>query len=277
MQEFEPWIGREETTSDVVTGDLIRKLHATLSRNIGHVAECQILPLLGHFCLAQPLVSTEELSEDGHPQKGEFLPPIPLLRRMWAGGQIRFHEPLREGDTVERTSRILSITYKEGRSGPLCFVSVRHRLSVHGRLVLEEVQDIVFRGVSGDNRGADKEPEVAPPGEEQRLLDISSPLLFRYSALTFNSHRIHYDRNYAREQEGYPGLVFHGPLQATLLANFAAELKGRELRQFEFRSLTPLFDLHPIVLSATSGTDMMSLWTSHPGGPIAMTAKAFFG
>lgn len=270
------WIGREETVSDIASEDLARKLHVTLGLKGHYPQREEPLPLLSHFCLCQPAIETDNLGHDGHPKKGLFLPPVPLPRRMWAGGRLTFHEPLRVGDEVTRNSTIIDVRHKEGRSGSLCFVTVRHRIDAGGRTNLEEEQDIVYREAVATGVRPAGSMEPARVGRDHRTIATSSTLLFRYSALTFNSHRIHYDRPYAIEEEGYPGLVLHGPLQATLLANFAAELKGRMPSQFEFRSLSPIFDLQPILLNAEDDEEGTSLWTAHPGGPVAMSARAIF-
>jgi 3-methylfumaryl-CoA hydratase len=269
------WIGREEIVHDVATPDLANKLHATLSLTGPVASKDEAMPLLAHFCLAQPAIATDALGHDGHPPKGGFLPPVPLPRRMWAGGRLQFQQPLRVGDEVTKTSRIADVQYKEGRSGPLCFVTVTHELRASGTVLLREEQDIVYRAAATAPSNPPK-GEPAAKGEHQRRIEASTALLFRYSALTFNGHRIHYDRNYAIEEEFYPGLVFHGPLQATLLINFATEIAGREPRSFEFRSLSPLYDMEPVLLNATRHEDTIELWTAHPQGPIAMSAKAVF-
>jgi 3-methylfumaryl-CoA hydratase len=275
IETLRSWIGREETLHDIATLDLARKLHATLSLSGPVATKGEALPLLAHFCLAQPAVATDALGRDGHPPKGGFLPPVPLPRRMWAGGRLAFERPLRVGDDVTKTSRIANVQYKEGRSGALCFVTVEHRLEASRALLLKEEQDIVYRAAATAPSPAPK-GKRAPAGEHQRSIEATSTLLFRYSALTFNGHRIHYDRRYAVEEEFYPGLVFHGPLQATLLANFVAEIAGRAPRTFEFRSLSPLYDMEPVLLNATARDNTIELWTAHPEGPVAMSGKAIF-
>ena len=165
------------------------------------------------------------LGPDGHPTRGGFLPPVPLPRRMWAGGELEFFEPLRVGDDSKRTSRITDVTIKTGSTGTLCFVSVEHIVSTPRGMALRERQDIVYRDMGGAAPSA-KAPPPAPVAKH-RESHVSDPvLLFRYSALTFNGHRIHYDRDYVTKVEGYPGLIFHGPLQAALIVEFAAKLHG---------------------------------------------------
>jgi 3-methylfumaryl-CoA hydratase len=265
------WIGRMEAADDVVTSDLVRKFRATLDLPTPGGEAAAIAPPLIHFCLAQPAAPTAALGPDGHPARGGFLPPVPLPRRMWAGGEIRFHGDLRVGDAVRRVSRIADVALKQGRTGALCFVTVEHRILVDGRTAVEERQDLVYRGLTG---GVPEAPP-APHGEHVRPLVASQPLLFRYSALTFNGHRIHYDRRHAIEAEGYPGLVVHGPLQATLLAHFAAEILGRPLGRFVFRSTGTLFDDDRAALHAAAETDRLRLWTAREGGPIAMSAEGW--
>ncbi len=276
LETFRGWIGREDQSADVVSADLVRKFRATFdAATDGPVDVPQaggVAPRLIHFCLAQPAVPTSQLGEDGHPQRGGFLPPVPLPRRMWAGGALTFHGDLRVGDDVVRRSRIADVTVKEGRSGVLCFVTVHHIIAVDGAARVEERQDIVYRGADGGAPA--KTPPAAASGKHRRAIDPSPPFLFRYSALTFNGHRIHYDRRYATGVEGYPGLVVHGPLQATLLMNFATAVRGMPPARFSFRSVSPLFDNDPVLLHARADGDGLKLWTARPDGPEAMIADA---
>ena len=271
IDHLRSWIGREEVAEDIVTADLVRKFKATLDLPGGPPQAGEAAPRLLHFCLAQPAAPTAALGPDGHPQRGGFLPPVPLPRRMWAGGSVTFQGDLRVGDAVRRVSRIADVVAKEGRTGLLCFVTVDHAIESKGRPLLQERQDIVYRGLDG---GAAKAPAAAEPGRHRRRVDASAPLLFRYSALTFNGHRIHYDRRYVTEVEGYPGLIVHGPLQATLLLHFAAEIHGTPPARFAFRSLSPLFDGDAVILHAKENGDGLVLWTARENGPVAMTAEA---
>ncbi|WP_407530842.1 FAS1-like dehydratase domain-containing protein [Methylobacterium oryzisoli] len=269
------WIGREETYIAEVTEDLVARFHATLDRPGAPPRRGEAAPRLIHHCLAPQTVPTASLAEDGHPQRGGFLPPVPLPRRMWAGSTVRFHRDIRVGDAVERRSRIADVALKEGRTGPLCFVTVEHALSVGGEPVIGERQDIVYRGAEGGTLG--KPAPVSAPGHHSRAVEPGAPLLFRYSALLFFAHRIHYDRRYAMEVEHYPGLVVHGPLQAVLLLNFAADLRGAPPDRFSFRSGAPLFDDGPFTLNADESGDGLTLWTASPGGSAAMRAEAGWG
>jgi 3-methylfumaryl-CoA hydratase len=261
------WIGREERIADEVSIDLARKLHATLGLAGAPPGAGDAAPQLIHFCLGQPAAPASALGPDGHPARGGFLPPAPLPRRMWAGGRVVLHGDLKVGDVATRVSRIADVTLKEGGTGPLCFVTVEHLVLVEGGRVLEERQDIVYRGAT---TAPVKPADPAPQGAHRATLDTSPT----YSALTFNGHRIHYDRRYAIEKEGYPGLVVHGPLQATQLLHFAARLKGRPPHEFSFRSQSPLFDDDRCMLHARDGDGAMKLWTAREDGPVAMMAEA---
>lgn len=288
VDHLRSWIGREDVATDLVSADLARKYHATFDLPGDPPAAGAPVPRLIHFCLAQPSVPTAGLGTDGHPARGGFLPPVPLPRRMWAGGSLVFHDDLRVGDAVRRLSRIEDVTVKKGRTGTLCFVSVSHRIEVAGAVRIEERQDIVYRDIDAAGarsipEGDATQPAAAPPpaaaapaepGEHIRALTADARLLFRYSALTFNAHRIHYDRHFASEIEGYPGLVVHGPLQAALLMNFATELAGTPPAHFDFRGLSPLFDGEPFTLNASGGSAGMKLWSARRGGPVSMSATA---
>ncbi len=266
------WIGREEVAQELLTDELVRRFRATLG-----LADEGGVPRLIHLCLAPPVAEAAKLGPDGHPARGGFLPPVPLPNRMWAGGAFVFHADPRVGDRVTRRSRIADVTAKQGRSGPLCFVTVAHRIETPEGLIAQERHDIVYRGPAAapaTGGGADPAPDPAPAGRDVASVDASPVMLFRYSAITFNGHRIHYDRDYATGVEGYPGLVVHGPLQATLLYHFAARLRGAPPARFEFRSLSPLFDTVPVQLHADPAGQELALWTAAPGGPVAMRATA---
>jgi 3-methylfumaryl-CoA hydratase len=275
IDHLRSWIGREEVEADTVTPDLARKYHATMDFPGRAPSTGEIVPRLIHFCLAQPAAPTAGLGPDGHPARGGFLPPVPLPRRMWAGGAFRFHGDLRVGDEARRRSRIQDVVLKEGRTGRLCFVTVEHRVEASGALVLEERQDIVYRDLDGGT--AAKTPPKAEPGRHRRRFKADAALLFRYSALTFNGHRIHYDRRYVTEVEGYPGLIVHGPLQAALLYYYAAELRGVAPSRFEFRGLSPLFDGDDFALHADDDGDGLKLWTAKSDGTLCMSAQASWG
>jgi 3-methylfumaryl-CoA hydratase len=265
------WIGREERASEILTAAHVDQFNATFNIDAGPARNGEVAPRLLHWCLTQPAAPTSALGPDGHPQRGGFLPPVPLPRRMWAGGSLVFRSEARIGSTLTRTSRVADVAVKEGRTGPLCFVTVEHVLSCDGAVLVEERQDIVYREVVG---AAAPPAPAAPAGHHRRTVVASVPLLFRYSALTFNGHRIHYDRRYATEVEGYEGLVVHGPLQATLLYQFATALRGAPPGRFKYRGLSPLFDGTDFLLHADDLGSDMRLWTARDRGPVAMSADA---
>lgn len=237
LDHLQQWIGHTETVNDVITTSLVDRFRATVFDGLWQVEGG--VPLGLHWCLAPVAIPGNALGEDGHPKRGGFLPPVPLPSRMWAGGELRFHSVLREGDNVTRKSRIADVALKNGKSGPLVFVTVEHECRVDDRLVISERQDIVYKQASPKNTLS--QPETMDAPDEPGVIRLDEVTLFRYSALTFNGHRIHYDQDYARNVEGYPGIVVHGPLQATLLMNRAAHLCGGIPKQFSYRGGAPLF------------------------------------
>lgn len=275
IDHLREWIGREETRSELLTDALVERFNATFDRE-SPVETGAAAPLFIHLCLGQPAAPTAELGPDGHPARGGFLPPVPLPRRMWAGGEIAFHDDIRIGEAVSRRSVIEDVVIKEGRTGTLCFVTVNHHVESGGRPALTERQDIVYRDVDAPGGAPRPTPEPAAPGEDRREIAVTPAFLFRYSALTFNGHRIHYDLPYVTGEEGYPGLIVHGPVQATLLAQYAADLRGAIPARFSFRSLAPIFDTHDLSLNASADGDGMKLWTAATDGPVAMTARAIW-
>ena len=268
LDRLRQWIGRAEETTDTVSPRLAKGLSATLDRNDDAVS-----PAI-HWCLAPAIAPESELGPDGHPTRGGFLPPVPLPRRMWAGGVVDFADRLRLGDAVTRRSRVADVQIKEGRSGTLCFVTVEHEYRTERGRALAERQDIVYREADSATQ-ADGPPETRPAPTWRRTLSADAVMLFRYSALTFNGHRIHYDRAYCREVVHYPGLVVHGPLQATLLVEHAAAARGGQVpRQFAFRAVRPLFDGAEFSLNAVEESGGLSLWVADRQGRATMTATA---
>jgi len=272
LAHLKSWVGREERAAEVCSAALVARFNATFDRVSGLEDGDEAPPLI-HFCLAPPAAPTAGLGPDGHPERGGFLPPVPLPRRMWAGGAFEFLAPVRIGEVVERRSVIEGVEVKEGRTGRLCFVTVGHEIRSGGRLAVRERQDIVYREAAG---AAKAEPAAAPEGSHCRRVVPSAAFLFRYSALTFNGHRIHYDRDWASE-EGYPGLIVHGPLQATLLVQAAAEVRGEVPERFSFRSVSAIFDDADFTVNAEGEGEGFRLWTARVGGPVAMEARAEWG
>ena len=268
------WIGRTETRSDTVTVAPLVALSALLDRDDPPPAPGDAAPPLAHWLYFLPRYLQSEAGPDGHAAKGGFLPPIDLPRRMWAGSRLEFLRPLRVGSAIERVSTITNIAEKEGRSGKLVFVTVRHDVSDAEGPVLTDEQDIVFRA-EGALAGA---PVHAPSGAMWRREIHPDPvLLFRYSAVTFNSHRIHYDYPYVTKVEGYPGLVVHGPLTATLLIDLLRRNAPQvELKTFSFRALRPLYDTASFFTCGLPQEQnrQARLWTRDAEGAVSMEAIA---
>ena len=276
LDHLRQWIGRSSEASDIVTAQLVKGLRATLFMEIGTPKPGDAAPFTAHWCLAQPVFPMSELGPDGHPARGGFLPPVPLPRRMWAGGELEFFEPLRVGDEMTRTSRIADVTMKSGSTGALCFVSVDHLITTPRGTALRERQDIVYRDMSATQPSAPAKPPAPPPAAQHRESHMADAvLLFRYSALTFNGHRIHYDRDYVTKVEGYPGLIFHGPMQAALLVEFAGRLHGGAApKRFSYRGVQPLFDGSEFSVNANETGTGMELWTANSAGQPTMKATA---
>ncbi|RUU60127.1 MaoC family dehydratase N-terminal domain-containing protein [Mesorhizobium sp. M2C.T.Ca.TU.002.02.1.1] len=268
---LQEWIGRSWEAEDIVTPRVIASFEATLG---AHAARLDETPPGLHWCLTPDIADARELGPDGHPAKGGFLPPVPLPRRMWAGSDVRFLAPVRPGDAIRRRSMVRAIEEKQGRSGRLAFVTVRHEIANAAGPVVEEDQIIVYRE---PETGAPQAP-AQPAGprsatSHERTVDVDPVLLFRYSALTFNGHRIHYDAPYATGVEHYPGLVIHAPLQATLLMNFAAVVAGLAPRQFSFRGVRPAIGPQTLLLSGTArGKGEMEMEVRSSDGQVTVKA-----
>jgi 3-methylfumaryl-CoA hydratase len=296
LAHLKTWEGRTETVADHIDATPLRGLSATLDRDDPPPADGAPVPELGHWLYFLPQHRQSEIGPDGHARRGGFLPPVPLPRRMWAGGRLRWEagNPLRVGDAAERRSRIVSVDHKSGRSGELVFVLVRHEVRNDRGLALTEEHDIVYRGEPGGAAAAPAIPAIpaasaAAPADAGagadgaavfgRELLPDDVLLFRYSALTFNGHRIHYDRRYVTGVEGYPGLIVHGPLIATLLVDLLRrEHPGARLARFDFRAVRPSFDGAPLRIQGRprpgepGGFD---LWASDAAsGALAMQGAA---
>ncbi len=277
IDHWRRWIGRTETDRDVIDVLRARAMQATLDDPGPLLEPGDPLPPLWHWLYFWSLAPHATLGPDGHGARGEFLPPIHLPRRMWAGGHFTFIKPLKVGATATRQSKLADIQQKRGSTGQLLFVTIEHEIADDEGLCVKEVQEIVFREAAkpGEKpeRG-DAAPVVLP---WRRIVTPDPLLLFRYSALTFNGHRIHYDLMYATEEEGYPGLVVHGPLLATLMMELAREkVKDRQIKSFVYRALHPVFDTGAFSVGGRNGQDGNSaeLWIADSYGTLAMQARA---
>jgi 3-methylfumaryl-CoA hydratase len=274
---IQQWVGRTETRTDLVTAAPISSLAATLDREEAYPKAGDPLPPIWHWLYFLPISRQSQIGPDGHTTRGGFLPPVELPRRMWAGSRLEFLQPLRVGDEITRVSTIKSIQEKSGRSGALVFITVRHEISNRAGLAIVDEHDIVFRenAKPGDPTPT---PPAAPTDEEwSREIHPDDVLLFRYSALTFNGHRIHYDRRYVTEVEGYPGLVVHGPLIATLLLDLLLRhLPQANVSTFTFRAVSPLYDIAPFTVCGKREADgtTVKLWARNAIGGLAMEATA---
>jgi 3-methylfumaryl-CoA hydratase len=279
IEQLQEWVGRTEMLRDQISAPPVAALMATLDIEGPRPAAGDALPPLWHWLYFLPLHRQSELGPDGHARRGGFLPPVPLPRRMWAGGRFTFHAPLRIGDPIERLSRIVSVDHKTGRSGELVFVVVRHEITNPAGLAVVEEHDIVYRDLP--QPGTPQPPPAAAPADAQwtQTIHPDAVLLFRYSALTFNGHRIHYDRSYVTEVEGYPGLIVHGPLIATLLLDLLRRnLPQAEVTRFSFRAVKPLFDIASFSVSGrVENPREVRLWASDAQGLLAMDALAVLG
>ena len=277
VAEWQQWVGRTETRSDVISAAQLAGLAATLDHNRPEPAVGDPVPPLAHWLHFLPQARQSQIGEDGHPHRGGFLPPVPLPRRMWAGGRLEWHAPLAVGDKVEKLSTIAKVEGKQGRSGTLVFVTVRHEVTGPRGLAVTEEQDIVYREAPAPGVPAPA-PTPAPEGEAfSREIAPDPVLLFRYSALTFNGHRIHYDRPYCLEEEGYPGLVVHGPLIATLLVDaLEREKPGARLARFSFTAVRPTFDINRFHVCGAPGEEpgAFQLWGRDHEGALTMKASA---
>ena len=281
LAHLRSWMGKSETTSDQITPTSVRGMSATLDRDDAAPVAGTTLPLLWHWLYFLPQARQSELGADGHPTRGGFLPPVPLPRRMWAGGRLQWEtaNPMRVGETVERVSTIRSVTHKAGRSGELLFVLVEHRYSNANGLALTEEHDIVYRAAAepGAPESTPQTPPLAGLESWSRRIVPDDVLLFRYSALTFNGHRIHYDRQYVTEVEGYPGLIVHGPLIATLLLDLLRRnMPTAQVRRFSFKAVRPTFDLNAFQVFGKVSDDgrTVELWAQDHDGWLTMQGTA---
>ena len=276
IEHLRTWIDRTEAIHDVATVVPLRALSATLDRDDPTIDLGTDVPPCWHWLYFLPLHRQSEIGPDGHAKRGGFLPPVPLPRRMWAGSRIEFLAPVRAGQAISRSSRIADVRMKEGRTGALVFVNVHHEIRAEGQVAIHEEHDIVYRDMPAPGESAPAGVPAPTNAQWTREIRPDDVLLFRYSALTFNGHRIHYDRRYVTEVEGYPGLIVHGPLIATLLLDLLRrQLPGAQVRRFSFKAMKPIFDTAPFqVCGRMDGDKTVKLWAVTPEGHMAMDASA---
>jgi 3-methylfumaryl-CoA hydratase len=279
LEGLRDWIGRSETVEDLAYPTPAIALTATLDHPPSVISTDSPLPPLWHWLYFLPMHRQSEIGSDGHAKRGGFLPPVPLPRRMWAGSQFDFRSPIRIGDRMARTSTIDDVTTKGGRTGTLVFVKVRHELRCNGAAdaALVEFHEIVYREAQRPDGVVPPPQKAAQDAPWQREIVPDDVLLFRYSALTFNGHRIHYDRKYVTEVEGYPGLIVHGPLIATLLMDLVRrQMPQADVASFRFKAVRPTFDPHPFRVNGALQADgkTVRLWAQDHEGWLTMDATA---
>ncbi|MBX3665889.1 MAG: MaoC family dehydratase N-terminal domain-containing protein [Burkholderiales bacterium] len=278
LESLKQWIGRTETAVDYVTVPMVDRLSATLDRDDAFPKTGDPLPVGWHSTLFPRIVRHSQIGPDGHPQRGDFLPPVPLPRRMFAGKRSTFIAPLQVGDEVRRLSTIQNVTVKDGRSGRMVFVTVKTDISSPRGLAITEEQDIVYRGEPDKN--APPPPPQPAPGKAvwQHQVTPDPVMLFRYSALTFNGHRIHYDHPYVTGTEGYPNLVMNGGLTTLLVYELARTHASTPIRFMSSRNVRALFVGRTITLCGEPSADNKTakLWAQDDSGALALTAEAEF-
>jgi 3-methylfumaryl-CoA hydratase len=277
FDHLKDWIGKSEEQTDVAASAPLTGLAATLDHVDPRWRPGEVPPL-GHWLYFLPRAPQHEIGPDGHPKRGGFLPPVELPRRMWAGGEFQFLNPIPIGASIKRRSVIENVEHKAGRSGDMVFVRVGHEISAEGVPAIREVHTIVYREAPSARANPSYSSSEATPSpsakpEFERQIVPGPVLLFRYSALTFNGHRIHYDRSYCEQVEGYPGLVVHGPLTATLLLDlYLRQRPQANISAYRFRARRPLFDIHRFTVCGVHKSNGAALWALDHEGEIAMTA-----
>jgi len=277
--EWQRWVGSRESVTDIVSIASLTRMSATFDHEDPGWRDGDPVPPLWHFMYFPPVARSSALGPDGHPARGGFLPPIPLPRRMFAGARTTYHRPLKAGETIRREGAIAKIDKKSGKSGTLVFVLIRYQIFGGIELAVEEEHDIVYRDVAAPAKTAQVEQSSVPKPDWRRTITPDPVTLFRFSALTFNGHRIHYDRSYATEVEGYPGLILHGPLIGYYLIDLCRNSTAdRTIRSHTFRARRPLFDTEPfeVVGGLIDGGSGALLEARDPEGAPAMTLQVEF-
>jgi 3-methylfumaryl-CoA hydratase len=278
VDELKSWIGNDEIAFDEVSQSLEARFRATLDEDPGNPQKGEIASSGLHWALAPAVVKSSLLGKDSHPKKGEFLPPVPLPRRMWAGCRTHFLKPLKIGDLVKKRSSVVDINLKDGKSGLLCFVTANYEFFVDDQLMIKEDHDLVYRDYNKEDKTIfvkNDLPFVKSDYEEK--IFAHPTMLFRYSAITFNGHRIHYDYPYSTEEEGYKDLVFHGPLQATLMLRAAEKYKKAKVKSFSHRGVAPVYANDDLIINIKNKpNDSLNCFTSTKDAGMTMKAEAIF-
>ena len=278
VNELKSWIGNDEIAFDEVSQSLEARFRATLDEDPGNPQKGEIASSGLHWALAPAVVKSSLLGKDSHPKKGEFLPPVPLPRRMWAGCRTHFLKPLKIGDLVKKRSSVVDINLKDGKSGLLCFVTANYEFFVDDQLMIKEDHDLVYRDYNKEDKTIfvkNDLPFIKSDYEEK--IFAHPTMLFRYSAITFNGHRIHYDYPYSTEEEGYKDLVFHGPLQATLMLRAAEKYKKTKVKSFSHRGVAPVYANDDLIINIKNKpNDSLNCFTSTKDAGMTMKAEAIF-
>ncbi|MBI4207765.1 MAG: MaoC family dehydratase N-terminal domain-containing protein [Betaproteobacteria bacterium] len=278
LDHLKDWIGKRESRGDVGTAWPVAALAATLDRRDADPKDADPIPPGWHWLYFLETTPASELGPDGHPKRGGFLPPVALPRRMWAGGRIEFRRALRVGERLQRDSEVIAVEPKQGKSGNLVFVTVRHTVLASGEIAVIEEHDIVYREAA---KPGEPPPQGRPAPQRaawRRELVAGPAMLFRFSALIFNAHRIHYDIDYCREEEHYPGLIVHGPLQTILLLDLCRRNEARQVKRLDYRALHPVFHTERFTVNGEPSADgaKAELWIANAAGNYAMTGTAYF-
>ena len=269
------WTNKTTEAEDTIRLQPANFMEATLNRP-PKLKEGDNLPPLWHWVYFLEAKPESDLGRDAHPKKGDFLPPIQLPRRMWAGGRFTFYNDLIIGEKAKKITTIKKIAEKEGSAGPLCFITLEHKIYSKDEISIIEEQDLVYLQDQQGSKSLPLAQNNVEKADFSQEIHPSAILLFRYSALTFNGHRIHYDLDYAKNVEGYDGLVFHGPLTATLLLDLALKERKQPIKKYSFRGIAPLSNLDCFWIEGKSEDNTAILWARRKDGVVAMKAKADF-
>jgi len=277
IDHLRKWIGKIDNVTDYVTPIVEQRYRATLNMDIGNPKDGEPVTSGLHWMLGWNLVKNDELGVDSHPALGEFLPPVPLPRRMWAGSEIKALKPIRVGDKVVKQSTVADIQVKEGRTGLLCFVTAEYNFLVNDEVTINEKHNIVYRDISKSGGGSGYSKEIPERADLNEKIFMHPTILFRYSAIGFVGHRIHYDHPYTVNEENYPGLIVHGPLQATYLLRAAEKLMGKQVKSFTHKVMAPVFANSEYMVGVDKMDDgSVSCWGATKEFGVTMRAEAKF-